>query len=94
MFIVFPTLGLLEAIAGIFVLGVHRPMQRIVTLIAIVPTVLVLVFAILSLIGSDVPDHRFTVAIASGSALTTLVLVRTAAMTKPVGLQFPWEVGP
>jgi hypothetical protein len=88
-FIVFPTLGLVEALAGVLVLAAHRPTDRTVSLAAIVPTILILPFAILNMLTNSTIDQRMTVALAVGSALTTLVLLRTALATKSPRLQLP-----
>jgi hypothetical protein len=88
-FIVFPTLGLVEALAGIFVLGAHRPTDRTASLAAVVPTVLILAFAILSLVTGSGMDLGVVLSFATFSALTALVLLRPVRLIKSPDLQLP-----
>jgi hypothetical protein len=80
-FIVFPTLGLLEALAGVVVLAAQRSTDRTVSLVAIPPTILILAFAIAGMVTSSGMDARIIVAIAIVSAITSLVLLRMAVAT-------------
>ncbi len=89
VFILFPTLGLVEALAGIFVLGAHRPMDRTASLAAVVPTVLILAFAILSLVTGSGMDLGVVISFAIVSALTAVVLLRAARVIKSPDLQLP-----
>src|ERR1700680_2197120 len=73
VFILFPTLGLIEALLGIWVLTTRR---ALIILVAVVPSGLVLAYAVQGMVGSNRADYRISVPIAIVSALTVLLLIQ------------------
>jgi hypothetical protein len=80
VFILFPTLGLIEAPAGIWVLTTR---SAAIGLVAVLPSALVLAYAVQGMVGSNRADYRIPVPIAIVSAVTVLLLIRGVRRPEP-----------
>ena len=83
VFILFPTLGLIEAVLGMWVLRTRHPL---VSLLAALPSGLVLAYAIQGMVGTNRSDYRISVPLAIVSALTVVLLIHAYFVTRSSGV--------
>jgi hypothetical protein len=83
-FMLLPSLGLIEALLGIWALRTPHPL---VSLLAVLPSGLLLAYALQGMVGTNRSDYRLSVPLALVSAVTAVLLIQEYMVARSSGVR-------